>query len=132
MHIYQQLILKNKINKQAEEKQKHRYREHFDSCQMRQRVRGMKEKSEGIKKYKQVVTEQSQGYKIQHREQSCQSTYMHYPWTWSMAWGLPKGVAWQLGRWREGGESWDKCNSISNKIYFIKNNNQAYIKLIRV
>ena len=34
MHIYQQLNLKNKTNKQTEKKQNHRYRECFDGCQM--------------------------------------------------------------------------------------------------
>ena len=33
IYIYQQLNLNNKINEQAEQKQTHRYREHFDSCQ---------------------------------------------------------------------------------------------------
>ena len=33
MHIYQQLILK-KQNEEAEQKQTHRYREHFDRCQV--------------------------------------------------------------------------------------------------
>ena len=28
------MILKNNINKQAEQKQNHRYRKHFDGCQM--------------------------------------------------------------------------------------------------
>ena len=32
--IYQQLNLKNKISKQEEQKQNHRYREGFDGCQM--------------------------------------------------------------------------------------------------
>ena len=34
INIYQQLNLKTKINKQAEQKQTHRYREHFDGCQL--------------------------------------------------------------------------------------------------
>ena len=44
IHINQQLNLKitknkkNKINKQVEEKQNHRYREHFDGCQMGDRL----------------------------------------------------------------------------------------------
>ena len=38
---------KNEINKQAEQTQTHRYREHFDGCQM----------DEGIKKYTFVATE---------------------------------------------------------------------------
>ena len=34
INIYQQLNLKTKINKQAEQKENHRYREDFDGCQM--------------------------------------------------------------------------------------------------
>ena len=30
----QELNFKNKINEKAEQKQTHRYREHFDGCQM--------------------------------------------------------------------------------------------------
>ena len=45
-----------KQNKQTEQKQTHRYREHFDGYRVG-RVRGMAEKGEGIKKYKLVVTE---------------------------------------------------------------------------
>ena len=33
-NIYQQLNLKIKMNKQAEQTQYHRYREHFDASQM--------------------------------------------------------------------------------------------------
>ena len=35
----------------------HRYREHFDTCQLRVCLGGMGEKGEGIKKYKLVVTD---------------------------------------------------------------------------
>ena len=35
---YQQLNLKSKINKQAGQKQIHRYKEHFDGCQIRERL----------------------------------------------------------------------------------------------
>ena len=50
--------LKNKINEQADQKQTHRYREHFDGCQMNGGLnRCIKKISEGIKKYKLVVTE---------------------------------------------------------------------------
>ena len=34
IRIYQQLNLKYKISEQVEQKQTHRYREHFDRCQM--------------------------------------------------------------------------------------------------
>ena len=51
--------LKSKIIEQAEQKQTHRYREHFDGCQMKRGTGGVGEKGEGIKKYKLVVTEQS-------------------------------------------------------------------------
>ena len=70
IRIYQQLNLKYKISEQVEQKQTHRYREHFDSCQMGWRVGGMGEKGEGIKKYKLVATEQSWGWKVQHGEYS--------------------------------------------------------------
>ena len=46
--------LKTKINEHTEQKQTHRYREHFDGCHM---ARGLGEKGEGIKKYKLVVAE---------------------------------------------------------------------------
>ena len=49
--------LRNKTNKQAEQKQNHRCREHFDGCQMGAGPRGGDEKEEGIKKYKLAVTE---------------------------------------------------------------------------
>lgn len=52
-----------KKNKQAKQKQIHKYREHFNGCQMRGGL-------EGINKYKLVFTEQSWGYKVQHREYS--------------------------------------------------------------
>ena len=48
--------LKNKINEQVEQKQIHRYREHFDGCQMEWGL-GDGQKGEGIQKYKLVVTE---------------------------------------------------------------------------
>ena len=49
--------LKNKINEQVEQKQIHRYREHFDGCQMGRGLGGLGEKGEGIEKYKLAVTE---------------------------------------------------------------------------
>ena len=48
MHICQQLSLKTKINEQADQKQTHRYREHFDGCQIGEGVREMGEKGEGF------------------------------------------------------------------------------------
>ena len=51
--MYQQLNLKTKIKKQAEQKQDHRYRECLDSCQT-EGVERMDEKGEEIK-YKLVV-----------------------------------------------------------------------------
>ena len=47
----------------------------------------MGEKSEGIKKYKLVVTEQPWGSKVQQREYCS-----HDLWTWIRVWGLPEGV----------------------------------------
>ena len=44
----------SKINKHAEQEQTHRYRQHFDGCQMGGGW-GMTEKSEEINKYKLVV-----------------------------------------------------------------------------
>ena len=61
MRVYQQLNLKNKVknkvSEQAEQKQTHRNRERFDSCQMGEGLRGMGVKGERIKKYKLVVTD---------------------------------------------------------------------------
>ena len=56
---------KKKQNKQN--KKGHRYKEHFDSCQMGG-IKRTGENGEGIKKYKLVVTKWPQGYKVQHRE----------------------------------------------------------------
>ena len=49
----------SKKQKQTKQRQTHRYREHFDGCQMRGAFGGVDKKGEGIKKYKLVVTEQS-------------------------------------------------------------------------
>ena len=68
MHIYQQLNLKHKINKQAEQKQIHR--QNVLTGASRKLDREMGEKSEGIKKYNLIVTELSWGCKVQHREYS--------------------------------------------------------------
>ena len=59
MAIYTQLSTteSKKQNKLAEQKQNQK--ENFDSCQMGEVLGGMGEKSEGITKYKLVVTEQS-------------------------------------------------------------------------
>lgn len=55
VHVYPQLNLKNKINKHREQKQTHRYSEHFVARW--EGVGEMGEKEEGITKYKVVVTE---------------------------------------------------------------------------
>ena len=49
IHIYQQLNLKYKISEQVEQKQTHRYREHFDSCQMGGGLDGRGEKVNGLR-----------------------------------------------------------------------------------
>ena len=49
----QQLTLKNKINKQAEQKHTHRYKEHFDGCHMGEGSGGLGKKAE----VQMVVTE---------------------------------------------------------------------------
>ena len=46
-----------KQNKQAEQKQNHRYRKCFDGCQMGGDLGEMGEKGEVTKKYKLIVTE---------------------------------------------------------------------------
>ena len=51
IHIYQQLNLKNTLSEQEEQRQNHRYREHFDGYKMGGGVRGNGGRSEGIKKY---------------------------------------------------------------------------------
>ena len=59
--------LKSKINEQTKQKQTHIWREHFDGCQIGEGLGGWVKK---VKKYKLVVTEQSWGCKVQHREYS--------------------------------------------------------------
>ena len=54
-------------NKQAEQKQNHRYRKCFDGCQMGG-DQGDEKIGEGIEKYTLVVTEESWGCKVQHRK----------------------------------------------------------------
>ena len=66
INTYQQLNLKNKLSRREEQRQNHGYGEHLDVCQMGW---GCGRRGEGIKKYKQVVTEQTQGYKLQEMEQ---------------------------------------------------------------
>ena len=56
IYIYQQLNLKNKVNEKAEQKHTHKYRKHFDGCQIRG-FRRISKKSQEIKKYKLVVVE---------------------------------------------------------------------------
>ena len=70
---------------------------------------GQKRKSEGIKKYKSVVTELSWGCKVQHRK-----------WTWTTVWELPEGVGKRLGGGGKWGKNWANRNSIINKIYLEK------------
>ena len=41
--------LQNKLSKQKEQRQNHRYGEHFDGCQMRGRYRGMGEEVRGLR-----------------------------------------------------------------------------------
>ena len=41
--------LKNKINKKAEQKQTHRYREYFDGCQMGGVLGGWEKKKKGLR-----------------------------------------------------------------------------------
>ena len=64
-------------------------------------------KEEEMKKYKLVVTEQSWGCKVQYRKWSSQRTYMYDPWTWTMVWELPEGVAeGVLSGGRQRGNNW--------------------------
>ena len=43
------MSLKNKINEHAEQKQKHRYREHFDGCQTGEGLRRWMKKVKGLR-----------------------------------------------------------------------------------
>ena len=61
-------------------------------------------KGEGIKKYKLVVTEQPWQCKVPHREQSSQRTNIHDGWT--TVWGMPEGVAGELGGGVKGEKIW--------------------------
>ena len=61
--------LKNKINKQTKQKQTHRYREHLMVARWERGLGRMDEKGE-IKKYKLLVTKQSCGRKVEHKEYS--------------------------------------------------------------
>ena len=70
INIYLSKVESKKQNKQqAQQKQAHRYREHFNGCQVEGWL-GMGEKGEGVRGYKLVVTELSQECKVQHREYS--------------------------------------------------------------
>ena len=62
--MYQQLNLKNQ-NEQTVQKKAHRYREHFDGCQMGGGLWGWMEKVEGLSrgKYTLVVAEKTWGCK---------------------------------------------------------------------
>ena len=48
IHTYQQLNLKNKLSKQEEQRQDHRYGEGFDGCQMGGGCKGMGEEVKGL------------------------------------------------------------------------------------
>ena len=73
INTYLSIIKSIKEDNQAEQKQTHRHREYINGSQMGGVGGGAGENSEGIKKHKLVVTEQSQGCKGQHREQGVQS-----------------------------------------------------------
>ena len=92
INTYLSTVESKKQNEQAEQKQNYRHEECFHGCQIQWGVRRLGGNGEGIKKYELVVTEQSWGSKIQHREQSRQRTYMQDPWTWTMLWVLPEGA----------------------------------------
>ena len=81
-HIYEQLNLKNKLSKQEEQRQNHGQR--VLMVARWERVWGNGGRGERIKKYKQVVTEQPWGCKVQYRKWGNQRTYTHEPWTWTM------------------------------------------------
>ena len=49
INTYQELNLKNKLNKQEEQGQNHGYREHFDDCQMGWWYGGMGEEVRGLR-----------------------------------------------------------------------------------
>ena len=71
---------KNKLSKQAEERQNHGQRECFDGCQMGGELREWM-KREGIKKCKEKVTEEPWECTVQYKKWSSQRTFMHDPWT---------------------------------------------------
>ena len=51
-NMFYQFNLKKKTNEEAEQKQTHRYKEHFDGCGMGGSLGGRVKKVEGIKKHK--------------------------------------------------------------------------------
>ena len=59
-------------------------------------------------------------------ETRSQRTYMYDPWTWTKEGGAGgRGVQ---GGQSKGGE-WDNCNSIINKIYFLKMRKDSWTKV---
>ena len=75
--------LKNKINEQTKLKRTHRYREQTDSCQRGETVGELGDRGKGIK-YKLVVTKESQGCKVQHREYSQYYVITVYGGRWGL------------------------------------------------
>ena len=51
-----------------------------------------------------VVTEQSWGCKVQHREYSSQKTYLYDPWAWTNVCGSSEGMGEGLGGGSKGGK----------------------------
>ena len=75
--IYLSTVESKKQKKQAQQKQNHRYREHFDGCQMAEELVGWTKKVKGLRSSNLVVTEQPWVCKnsIENR------THTHDPWT---------------------------------------------------
>ena len=61
---------KNQNKQSIRAEQTHKYGEYFDGCQMKDCLGGKGEEDEGIQKYQLVVSEQSWGCKVEHREYS--------------------------------------------------------------
>ena len=64
INTYLSIIKSKKQNKQAEQKQPHRYREHFDGGQMGG-VGEKGEEGEGTEKYRLAAAEESRGYRAE-------------------------------------------------------------------
>ena len=99
MHIYQQLNLKTKINKQnrnrtidtftaqgieqsknKKNRQNHGYGEGFDGSQMGRGYGGVGEEVRGLRSTNRQLYN-SHGGKVHYRKQSSRRTYTHDPWT---------------------------------------------------